>query len=62
VRKSKRNVWSVGAGYSQQYLSGLDRGKRYPTSVTHYEPAQALGVSDGDLIKPDGTERLASDT
>ena len=33
------------SGFSQQYLSGLERGRRNPTVVTLYELAQALGVS-----------------
>tara|TARA_R110002050_G_scaffold100013_1_gene207285 strand:+ start:522 stop:731 length:210 start_codon:yes stop_codon:yes gene_type:complete len=41
------------SGFSQQYLSGLERGKRNPTVVTLYELAQALGVSHVDLVKPD---------
>ena len=38
------------SGFSQQYLSGLERGKRNPTVVTLYELAQALGVSHVELI------------
>ncbi|WP_081688072.1 helix-turn-helix domain-containing protein [Rhizobium mesoamericanum] len=41
------------SGYSQQYLSGLERGRRNPTVITLYELAQALGVSHVDLIAPD---------
>lgn len=41
------------SGFSQQYLSGLERGKRNPTLVTLYELAQALGVSHIDLVRPD---------
>lgn len=41
------------SGFSQQYLSDLERGKRNPTIVTLYELAQALGVSDVDLVQPD---------
>jgi len=41
------------SGFSQQYLSGLERGKRNPTVVTLYELAQALGVSHVELVKPD---------
>jgi transcriptional regulator with XRE-family HTH domain len=42
------------SGYSQQYISGLERGKRNPSIITLYEIAQALGVSHVDLIQPDG--------
>jgi len=41
------------SGFSQQYLSGLEQGKRNPTVVTLYELAQAIGVSHVDLVKPD---------
>ena len=41
------------SGFSQQYLSGLEQGKRNPTVVTLYELAQAIGVSHVDLIMPD---------
>ncbi len=40
------------SGYSQQYLSSLERGRRNPTIITLYELAQALGVSHVDLVKP----------
>jgi transcriptional regulator with XRE-family HTH domain len=42
------------SGLSQQYLSGLERGKRNPTVITLYELAQALGVSHVELVKPEG--------
>ena len=41
------------SGYSQQYLSGLERGRRNPSIITIYEIAQALGVSHVDLVQPD---------
>jgi transcriptional regulator with XRE-family HTH domain len=40
-------------GLSQQYLSGLERGRRNPTIVTLYEIAVALEVSHVDLVAPD---------
>ncbi|MGO4706377.1 helix-turn-helix domain-containing protein [Microvirga sp. 2MCAF38] len=40
------------SGLSQQYLSGLEQGRRNPTIVTLYELAQALGVSHLDLLRP----------
>ncbi|MGN6309246.1 MAG: helix-turn-helix domain-containing protein [Xanthobacteraceae bacterium] len=40
------------SGFSQQYLSGLERGGRNPTVVTLYELAKALGVSHIDLVQP----------
>ena len=44
------------SGFSQQYLSGLERGRRNPTIVSLYLLAQALGVSHVDLVRPDGEE------
>ncbi|OZB11135.1 MAG: transcriptional regulator [Rhizobiales bacterium 39-66-18] len=42
------------SGFSQQYISGLERGRRNPTVITLYELAQALGVSHVELVRPDG--------
>ena len=39
------------SGFSQQYLSGLEHGRRNPTVVTLYELAQALGVTPLDLLR-----------
>ena len=47
------------SGFSQQYISGLEKGKRNPTIVTLYELAKALGVSHMDLVRPD-VEKLKS--
>ena len=44
---------SAASGFSQQYLSGLEAGKRNPTIVTIFEIAQALGVSHVELVQPD---------
>jgi transcriptional regulator with XRE-family HTH domain len=43
------------SGFSQQYLSGLEKGKRNPTIVTVFELASALGVSHIDLLRPKRT-------
>lgn len=40
------------SGFSQQYLSGLERGRRNPTVITLYELAQALDVSHVELVEP----------
>lgn len=42
------------SGFSQQYISGLEQGRRNPTIVTLYELAAALGVSHVELVRPDG--------
>jgi transcriptional regulator with XRE-family HTH domain len=44
---------SAVSGFSQQYISGLERGHRNPTVVSVYELAQALDVNYLDLLKPD---------
>lgn len=45
------------SGLSQQYLSGLERGKRNPTVLTLYEQAVALNVQPADLLQPfDGSD------
>jgi transcriptional regulator with XRE-family HTH domain len=41
------------SGFSQQYLSGLERGRRNPSVVTLYNIAQALEVSHLDLLRPE---------
>lgn len=41
------------SGFSQQYLSNVERGTTNPTIVTIYEIAQALGVSHIDLVRPE---------
>jgi transcriptional regulator with XRE-family HTH domain len=41
------------SGFSQQYLSGLERGRRNPTVVTLYELASALRVDHVALVMPD---------
>lgn len=40
------------SGFSQQYISGLEKGLRNPTVVTLYELATALGVSHIELVRP----------
>ena len=40
------------SGFSQQYLSSLENGRRNPTVVTLYELATALRVSHMDLVRP----------
>lgn len=44
------------SGFSQQYLSSLERGRRNPTVITLYELAQALGVEHVELVKPEVPE------
>ena len=41
------------SGFSQQYISGLERGHRNPTVVTLFKLAQALGVAPVELLLAD---------
>jgi transcriptional regulator with XRE-family HTH domain len=41
------------SGCSQQYISGLEQGRRNPTVVSLYELATALGVSHMELVRPE---------
>ncbi len=40
------------SGFSQQYISGLEQGRRNPTVITLYELASALGARHMDLLMP----------
>ncbi|RWK55944.1 helix-turn-helix transcriptional regulator [Mesorhizobium sp.] len=56
IRRRKRLTQEQLAeisGFSQQYISGLEKGRRNPTIITIYELALALGVSHMDLVRPD---------
>jgi len=44
----------VKSGFSQQYISGLEKGQRNPTIISLYELAKTLGVSHVELVT--GTE------
>lgn len=44
------------SGFSQQYLSSLEGGRRNPTIITIFELAQALGVSHMELVQPSDKE------
>lgn len=41
------------SGFSQQYISDMERGLRNPTMVSLYELAQALRTTPVVLITPD---------
>ena len=40
------------SGFSQQYISGLEQGRRNPTVLTLHELATALGVDARELLRP----------
>ncbi len=48
------------SGFTQQYVSDLERGRRNPTVVTLFHLASALGVSHIDLVAPDDEARNES--
>lgn len=41
------------SGFTQQYLSDLECGRRNPTIVTLFELSQALGIEHVALVTPD---------
>jgi transcriptional regulator with XRE-family HTH domain len=45
--------FAVQSGFTQQYVSGLERGQRNPSIVTLFHLAQALSVSHVELVAPD---------
>jgi transcriptional regulator with XRE-family HTH domain len=49
--------FAEASGFTQQYISGLETGRRNPTVVTLFELASALGVSHVDLVVPDDEVR-----
>jgi transcriptional regulator with XRE-family HTH domain len=60
LRKTKRFTqerFAEVSGFTQQYISGLERGRRNLTIVTLFELASALGVSHVDLVIPDDQAR-----
>lgn len=54
-----QEAFAERSGFSQQYLSSLERGTRNPTVVTLSELASALGVSHVALVEPDGEDEPA---
>jgi transcriptional regulator with XRE-family HTH domain len=60
LRKQKRftqEKFAEACGFTQQYVSDLERGRRNPTVVTLFELASTLGVSHVDLVLPDEEAR-----
>ena len=49
--------FAEASGFTQQYISGLERGQRNPTIVTLFELASTLEISHVDLIVPDDEAR-----
>lgn len=60
LRKQKgftQEKFAEVSGFTQQYISGLERGRRNPTIVTLFELAMTLGVSHTELVLPDDEAR-----
>lgn len=60
LRKQKRftqEKFAEVSGFTQQYISDLERGRRNPTVVTLFQLASTLGVSHVDLVLPDEEAR-----
>lgn len=60
LRKQKRftqEKFAEMSGFTQQYISDLERGRRNPTVVTLFELASTLGVSHVELVVPDEDAR-----
>ncbi len=55
-----QEAFAEKSGFSQQYLSSLERGRRNPTIVTLFELATALGVSHVALVAPDDETAAAA--
>lgn len=52
-KRLSQEQFAERSGFTQQYLSGLENGRRNPTIVSIYELAQALGVDYVALVAPD---------
>lgn len=53
LRKDKgftQERFAETSGFTQQYVSDLERGRRNPTVVTLFHLASALGVTPVDLV------------
>ena len=60
LRKQKRfteEKFAEASGFTQQYISGLEQGRRNPTIVSLFQLAAALGVSHVDSVVPDDEAR-----
>lgn len=61
IRQAKgltQEEFSESSGFSQQYVSSLENGRRNPTVITIYELSQALGVSHIELLTDIATKPI----
>jgi transcriptional regulator with XRE-family HTH domain len=59
-RKLTQEEVEARSGFSQQYISGLEQGKRNPTIVSLFELAQAIGVTHMELVQPLSPDEIES--
>jgi len=52
ARQMTQEQFAERSGFSQQYISDLERGRRNPTIVSLYELAQALDSTPIALLTP----------
>ena len=52
LRGLTQEQFAEKSGFSQQYLSSLENGKRNPSVITLFEIAVALDVQPSDLLRP----------
>lgn len=53
-RQMTQEEFAERSGFSQQYISDLERGRRNPTIVSLFELANALGTTPVELLTPVG--------
>lgn len=53
ARDLTQEQFAERSGFSQQYISDLERGRRNPTVVSLFELATALQASPVELLAPD---------
>jgi transcriptional regulator with XRE-family HTH domain len=61
LRRAKgftQESFAEASGFTQQYISGLETGRRNPTIVTLFELASTLGINHVDLVLPDDDARV----
>ena len=52
-RGMTQEQYAERSGFSQQYISDLERGRRNPTIVSLFELAQALSATPIELLSSD---------
>jgi transcriptional regulator with XRE-family HTH domain len=52
LRGLTQEQFAEKSGFSQQYLSSLENGRRNPSVITLYEIAVALDIQPSDLLRP----------